>query len=165
MPTIRFQEVQKFPGWMRGVILATYVLTMGILVAVFWNDESLGPSDWTIIGISTVVTSFAALLIEMMRLRTVVDEGGVEVRLRPFVTWRVGFDEIAEATPRTYKPIAEYGGWGWRHGFRRGWAYTVSGDRGVQFVTTGGRRVLVGSRRSEELAEAVGRGMASAKGR
>lgn len=165
MPTIRFQEVQKFPGWMRAVLFATYVLTMGVLVAAFWNDESLGPSDWTIIGMSTVVTSFATLLIEVMQLRTVVDEGGVEVRLRPFVTWRVGFGEIAEAAPRTYRPIAEYGGWGWRQGFGRGWAYTVRGNRGVQFVTTGGRRVLVGSERSEELAEAVGKGMEAAKGR
>jgi hypothetical protein len=37
----------------------------------------------------------------------------------------------------------------------RGMAYTVSGNRGVQIELTSGRKILIGSRRPEELAAAI----------
>ena len=40
---------------------------------------------------------------------------------------------------------------------RRGRAYNVSGDRGVELTLANGKRVLIGSQRSEELAEAIRR--------
>jgi hypothetical protein len=39
--------------------------------------------------------------------------------------------------------------------FGHGWAYNVSGSRGVQLILTNRRRVLVGSQRPEPLADAI----------
>ena len=58
--------------------------------------------------------------------------------------------------PRVYRPVLEYGGWGVRYTpFGRGWAYNVSGNRGVQLVMSSGRRALVGSQRPDDLAGAI----------
>ena len=57
---------------------------------------------------------------------------------------------------KTYDPM-EYGGWGVR-GWpdRYGWAYNVSGNRGVQIEFKNGHRLMLGSQRADELAKAIG---------
>jgi TATA-box binding protein (TBP) (component of TFIID and TFIIIB) len=50
--------------------------------------------------------------------------------------------------------LLEYGGWGIKYG-RKGKAYNVSGNRGVQLVFKDGKQLLIGSQRAEELAEAI----------
>jgi hypothetical protein len=49
-----------------------------------------------------------------------------------------------------FRPIMEYGGWGIRRG-ANGWAYNVSGNRGVRLVFRDGSTFLIGSQRAEEL--------------
>jgi hypothetical protein len=49
----------------------------------------------------------------------------------------------------------EYGGWGLRYGGDNGWAYNARGNRGVQLVLQGEKRVLIGSQRPEELLAAL----------
>jgi hypothetical protein len=39
----------------------------------------------------------------------------------------------------------------------RGRAYNVSGNRGVEITLANGKRVLIGSQRSDELAAAIAR--------
>jgi hypothetical protein len=50
--------------------------------------------------------------------------------------------------------LRDYGGWGIRKG-RSGWAYNVSGDRGVRLTYTDGETLLIGSQRADELAKAI----------
>ncbi len=89
-------------------------------------------------------------------LRVVVDAQAVRVRFRPFHRKERVFPlaEIAQAEAITYRPIAEYGGWGIRRG-RAGWAYNVSGNRGVRLTFHDGKRLLIGSARADELARAI----------
>jgi hypothetical protein len=64
--------------------------------------------------------------------------------------------QIARWEVRTYRRILEYGGWGIRYALTGGgWAYNISGNRGVQLVFTGGKRLLIGAQHSEELATAL----------
>ena len=90
------------------------------------------------------------------RLVVRVEPEALEVRFTPFVRRRVPLGEISSWQVVTYRPVRDYGGWGirWRPG---GWAYTVSGDRGVRVRLKDGREILVGSRRPEELADAIAR--------
>ncbi|MBW8868301.1 MAG: hypothetical protein JF610_13410, partial [Acidobacteria bacterium] len=46
--------------------------------------------------------------------------------------------------------------WGLRFG-RRGRAYSISGNRGVELTLADGRRVMIGSQRADELAAALAR--------
>ena len=48
----------------------------------------------------------------------------------------------------------DYGGWGIRRG-RRGWAYNVSGNRGVLLQLENEKTLLIGSQRPDELAAAI----------
>ena len=55
---------------------------------------------------------------------------------------------------RTYNPIREYGGWGIRYGLKSK-AYNVHGNHGVQLELLNRKRLLIGSQRSEEFANAL----------
>ena len=86
-------------------------------------------------------------------------EGSIQIRYVPLTSRRIPFGEIERFEARTYSPIREYGGWG-----LRGWgmdrrAYNVSGNRGVELTLRDGGRVMIGSQRSEELAQAIARGL------
>jgi hypothetical protein len=56
---------------------------------------------------------------------------------------------------RTYDPVREFGGWGiriWVGGPR---AYSVSGNRGVDVILYNGERIMIGSQRPRDLAQAL----------
>jgi hypothetical protein len=81
----------------------------------------------------------------------------VQCRFCPFVRREILFRGIRRCDARTYRPVWEYGGWGVRFGLR-GRAYSVSGNRGVQLELVNRKRILIGSRRPEELALAIQEG-------
>ena len=91
----------------------------------------------------------------VLRLVTEVFADRLVVGLAPFRRRAIPLADIAEAKAVTYRPLADFGGWGVRWAGSRGVAYNASGDRGVQLVLRDGRRVLVGSQRPEELALAL----------
>jgi hypothetical protein len=84
-----------------------------------------------------------------------VRDAALFVRFFPFIRSRlVPYSEIRVCASRTYRPIAEYGGWGVRFG-RHGKAYNVSGNRGVQLELASGEKLLLGSQRAESLCAAI----------
>jgi hypothetical protein len=89
-----------------------------------------------------------------LRMTVMITHEALYVRYFPFFSRRIQIGEIDHCDARTYAPIGEYGGWGIR-GFARNRAYNVSGNRGVQLVLVSGRRLLLGSRRPEDLARAL----------
>ncbi|MBL0144457.1 MAG: hypothetical protein IPP48_00465 [Chitinophagaceae bacterium] len=60
--------------------------------------------------------------------------------------------EISKCYIRTYKPIKEFAGWGFRAG-RSGLGYTVYGNQGVQLEFTDGRKILIGTNKPDEIKE------------
>jgi hypothetical protein len=91
----------------------------------------------------------------ILRLETEVRYDGLYVRFYPLTSKTINFTEIVYCEARTYHPIKEYGGWGIRYGWKRGKAYNVSGNRGVQLEFQNGKKLLIGSQRPEELAQAI----------
>ena len=100
-----------------------------------------------------VVTFLADLILIALRLNTKINKEGVYFQLLPFqfkgrlITW----NEVASSEVRRYSPIKEYGGWGYRYGFKNGKAYNVSGNMGLQLVLKNGDRILIGTQKPEEL--------------
>ncbi len=90
------------------------------------------------------------------RLRTEVREDGVHVRFTPFHLRDRFFplDTLARVEAVTYNPLLEFGGWGLRLG-PGGWAYNVSGRRGVRLTFTNGKKLLIGSAKPEAFVDAV----------
>jgi hypothetical protein len=95
-----------------------------------------------------------AFLMYFMKLSVRVDDEALHIRFFPLVKRHIRLEEIARWEARTYRPLLEYGGWGIRCGWK-GMAYNVSGNRGVQLELANGKRLLIGSQRPEELAEAI----------
>ncbi len=54
----------------------------------------------------------------------------------------------------TYRPLIDYGGWGIRYG-RKGTAYTVSGNQGIQIVFNTSRKLILGSQMPDAFEDAI----------
>ncbi len=106
---------------------------------------------WVLLGLV-----FPAFLCSL-RLRIDVSPATVIVRYRPIWVKRFSTAEIADAEPVKFHPLIEWGGWGIRWRPNHGWAYTLSGNTGVRLTFHDGRRVLLGTRDPDSLADAIRR--------
>lgn len=102
-----------------------------------------------------VILLLAVAMLAVFELIVAVRPGKIEFRLRPLAGQIISVDTIRSCTALRYRPILEYGGWGYRWGRRGSRAYSIRGNRGVQLVLQNGQRILLGSQRAEELASAI----------
>jgi len=114
----------------------------------------LPPHHWPII-----LLPIGAMLLttNLLYERTEVSGDGVRVQFGfvfPLYVRSIRLDDIDTVVAVTYRPIAEYGGWGIR-GMGGRVALNARGDRGVLLTLRRGGTVLVGSQRPEELATAI----------
>ena len=145
-----FSESQRFrQSWMWLLIitingLVSYKLYKQILQQTL-NINTIFP-----IGIMLLVT----FLLISLRLDTLIKEDGIYVRFFPFhLKYKhYNWNNIKQLYVRKYNPISEYGGWGIRYGlFGKGMAYNVSGNMGLQIVFNNDKKLLIGTKKPEEL--------------
>ena len=160
-----FREVQGFRQWWLWVLLLVTALGTvglfgyGIYVQVIqgtpWGDNPMSDTGLIVTGVATtaLTVGLAALLLSA-RLITEVRSDGLHIRFFPMRWKAIPYESMASYQARTYHPIRDYGGWGIRWG-REGKAYIVSGNQGLQLLLNDGRKVLIGSQRSQELEAAV----------
>lgn len=156
-----FREEQRFhQWWIQAVVLGVagfawfFFLCQVVLRRPLGNRPApdwLTVLTWLLTGIGLPWLFISARLVVEVR------EDGLHYRFHPFhARWhRLAPEEMEGAEARTYRPILEYGGWGIRYGWKGGKAYNVSGNQGVQVHLRGGKEVLFGSRRPEELESAL----------
>lgn len=132
-------------------LLAFIVFAAGIAGLGVYAAAGDGPAASA--GPLAVLAAMIAVVIvfSTFNLTTTVENDGVRVKGMWVVNRLIRFDEISSAEKREYRPIAEYGGWGYRIG-PSGKAYNAQGNEGVQLVLKNGGRVLIGSQRADELA-------------
>jgi len=160
---VKFREVQRFGNWVWGVAGFTGVMVIAAMAVVISAEMSsgrkAGGEGMTVLfmGLAAAIVVGVDGLLIMARLITEVRGGGVYVRFIPFhFSFReILLEDVVKVEARRYRPIREYGGWGIRCG-RKGRAYNMSGNEGVRIDYANGRHVLIGSQRSEKLAEAIG---------
>ena len=156
MPEVAFHEVQRIRHWWLWLVL---LFVAGI---AWWSfvqqivlDRPFGTNPgpawvvWLIVVLCGVLIPVGFLF---ARLEVRVSAAGLRLRYVPFRNRWIDASTIVDWEVVDYRPIREWGGWGIRYGFRRGWAYTAYGARGVQLTLVGGKRLLVGSQRPEALA-------------
>jgi hypothetical protein len=165
----RFREEQRFNKWWLYLMVGTVAVITTILFGYgmftqlvqgqSWGNRPMPNAALAVMGPMVILLSWGLVfLVRWMSLLVEVRESGVIIRFRPFVRREILFRDIRRCDARTYRPIWEYGGWGVRFS-SKGMAYNVSGDRGVQLELVNGKRILVGSQRSEALAQAIQEGM------
>lgn len=156
---VRFREEQRFQQWWMWLLI-------GIIVVVQWwgfvhqivRGKPWGnrpAPDWMMVILWLLFGIGLPLLFLYVKLTVTVTDDAVDIRFRPLARRTIPISDIAQAEACTYSPLREYGGWGIRAGRGGKRAYNVSGDRGVELTLTDGRKVMIGSQRPDELAQAI----------
>ena len=167
IPVTEFHEEQQFRQpwlWLLLLVITACVIGMfahGMYTQLYlgqsWGDRPMSDSALVIsAAFSFLISAGLTLLFYKLKLITEVGPDGVHIRFFPLTRRKITFDSITSCKARTYRPIREYGGWGIRFS-RKGNAYNVSGNRGVQLEFKQGRPLLIGTQRAEELAVAINR--------
>ena len=156
----KFRETQKFRQpllWVMliaisGISILVTVLQSGIGIPVGNNPAP----DSVLILIVVIFGILLPLFFYLLALTVEVKTDGIYYRFYPiqFSFRHIEWNGLSCAQSVTYRPLAEYGGWGIRYG-RNGMAYNVSGSEGVMLIKKDGKQLLLGSQRSDELAMAI----------
>lgn len=150
-----FTERQRFTQWWVWLI----ILATPILIFLIPSIASIKPYDTEGILINIVIIAAIILLFLSVRLNISISDAGIRYRFFPFHLHErsIPWTDIDRAYIRKYEPITEYGGWGIRVLFGSG-AYNIKGNMGLQLELTNGKKILLGTQRSEEI-ESVLRGI------
>ncbi|HEX6853121.1 MAG TPA: hypothetical protein VF139_17125 [Candidatus Polarisedimenticolaceae bacterium] len=150
-----FVETQTFRSSSLGRVGMLLGAIPGLIGVVMLIAARSAPSRVT--GGSLIVVSVTVAVSFLVPwLRVEVQGATLTYRFFPFhgKPRIVDLRDVRAARAVTYRPIRDYGGWGIRIG-AKGWAYNVSGDRGVELELRDGTLLLIGSQRPEELAAAI----------
>jgi hypothetical protein len=156
---MQYRESQKFNQWW------LWLLNLGLMGIVFWGayqEYQDGMPLWQALLAIALVAVFALVPLALIELRTTITDDGVEVRFWPFSRRRIFKSEIKSMHVRSYSPLGEYGGWGYRLGASAGKAYNTMGNRGLQLELHDGEKILIGTQRPEELSVFVHEWLAEA---
>ncbi len=166
---IFFKEVQRF-NQSRKIWLIYFVLVGGLMPILYgmyqqmilnkaWGDQPTSDTNLIlrfllILGVEVAVV----LLISVSKLETLINSEGIHYRYPPLLRkWKIiSYEEIAEYKVRKYKPLREYGGWGYRkRKFKSGTAYNVYGNVGLQLKLKNGKKILLGTQRQGAIEYAM----------
>jgi hypothetical protein len=144
----KFTETQAFLPIAYGILGLSEVIAV---CAIFVTSPRLPAGFYWLIIIPY------GLVGNLLCQRTTVTATNLTVTfgaLFPLYRRQIALQTIASAEAITYSPLADYGGWGIR-GWGKNVALNARGNRGVRLALHDGRRVLIGSQRPNELAEAL----------
>ncbi|EIT86213.1 hypothetical protein A374_06426 [Fictibacillus macauensis ZFHKF-1] len=116
-------------------------------------SDAMLVSMWIIVGILMPIAAFTAKLI------TEVREDGVYVKFVPFhFKYHVfRYERIQDARTVTFRSFRRFGGWGIRTNLKGECLYNISGGQGLELKLTTGDKVIIGSKKAEQLLQAMSR--------
>jgi hypothetical protein len=146
-----FSEIQDFiKTWILASIVIVFLL-MVLFVVRFLKDEKIKKiNPWFFLIFLIPIALFVMTF--MLRLETWIDRKGISYQFFPLhmKATRIDWGNIDSVYLRDYSPIKEYGGWGIRDG-KSGRAYNVSGKTGLQIILKDKERLLIGTKKPEEM--------------
>ena len=146
-----YKEKQRFRQWWIWFILL--LPSVGAVVGLAFEYKSTAHiSTESILGLAILLLVGLALL--LVRLDTRIEPSGISVRLFPFHLKykRYAWAELDSVHVRKYDPIGEFGGWGYRSwGGKKGNAWNISGNKGIQLKFKSGRELLIGTLKPEQV--------------
>jgi len=158
-----FEEKQWFNQWW---LLPIYLV---LIIPTLWgcykwfllkeNWGNVGPKDWEGIIAILIISPLILTILLLFRLHTIIDKRGVSYRFYPIhknqkaIIWT----DIEKCIVKKYNPLKEYGGWGYKWGWKGAKAITVKGNFGVYIVLKNGKKLLIGTQRPEEAQQIINR--------
>jgi hypothetical protein len=154
-----FREKQSFRLGKARIALAMPPAILAVITCrqILWNHPWGNPpvANGNLLFL-TMLTLLVYVRLITVRLVTELRPEQLSVAMKGF--WRrirVPVSDIRTAVAIDYDPVSEYRGYGVRSG-RRGQAYIAFGNHAVQLELLDGRKLLVGSQQSQELARKIG---------
>jgi hypothetical protein len=143
-----FEERQRFNQWWIWLIVASQPLFVFLSASTdSFSLASLWPLGFTL---------FIVVSLRLFKLETRINAYGISVRLFPIhlkfktFTW----DELESISVRSYNPLREFGGWGYRSwGGKKGNAWNISGNQGLQLKFKSGKELLIGTQQPEAMVQ------------
>lgn len=152
-----FNETQRFNQWWLWLILGASTLAVITKPIVEWaqsdfKDNATFDTGFWIGSVTMVAVIFLFIL---FRLSVTIDERGLSYQFFPIHLQpkSIPWTEIEKIGTRRYKPLIEFGGWGYRIGMG-GKALNVRGNMGIQLKLKNGDSLLLGTQKIE-LAQKV----------
>jgi len=154
-----FIEKQRFnQKWLLALIAIPVVIASWGLIQQLILEKPFGNKPASDLGLilSFLVPGLLVIFVLILTLNTKIDKNGISYQFWPvhrkeqLIKW----EEVSRAYVRKYKPILEYGGWGFRTG-RKGRALNTSGNIGLQIEFVSGKKLLIGTHKPEELARVL----------
>jgi len=156
-----FTEKQRFrQKWLMAIVFITLIIAFWSFIQQiifgipFGNNPA--PDVTLVLLLLTPIILFGFLL--SLTLHTRIDRHGITYRFAPvhrkerLIKW----ESVKRIYVRKYKPIAEYGGWGFRLG-RSGRAFNTGGNMGLQIELHDRKKILIGTQNPEELKMILGK--------
>lgn len=157
---VLFSEVQRFRQawlWILVVFLVGLSWYSFLQQIVFKKPFGTHPAPDSVVWIIWAVFGIGFPIFFLnFGMMTELREDGIQVRFFPFYRRFIDLKDIQNYEVKEYHPLRDYGGWGVRWSLKKGMAYNVRGNRGVQLELKGGKRVLIGSQEPERLANMLG---------
>ncbi len=163
---VLYTERTWAPLW---VLVLLWTACIAAAVAAIY-DLQQGSEPMSAVGAG--LTASAVLLFPMLitlvftRLDVEVRTDCLRIAFGPIhlARKRITFSEIESVRGVSYRPLREFGGWGFRpRGKRTAW--TIRGNQALQVTLRNGKQVYVGSRFPQRLEERVRTAMRGAGGK
>lgn len=143
-----YLEKQKFnQKWIKVILYFLLIFTFFISILIYTKETS------TIIAfIPFWIFALLFILFKKMELILAINNENISYQFIPFhfKIRRINKNDIMHISLNNYNPISDFGGWGIRFG-RKGKAYTVNGNFGVQIKTCGNKNILIGTMKPKEV--------------
>ena len=151
-----FNETKRFPQWWLQLI---YLGLLGFLMYMFYTWFILKEAVGNISAqghpgqiVTIVLLPFYVALIYMFRLKTIIDQNGIQYQFKPFnVSKNIRWCELKKCYVRTYRPIKEYGGRGYRLSFNKDKALNVKENKGIPLEFKDAKKLLKGPQKKKML--------------
>lgn len=146
-------------------ILFLFAFVQQVILGRPFGPEPVADS---ILYIGTGIMLLVLFFLFSIKLKTRITEAGIFYRLYPFQLKeiKIEWSELRDAYMRDYNSFFEYGGWGLRSGTEKtGKAVNTSASsgRGLQLQFKDGKRLLIGTRKPDTMAQLIENIIASGK--
>lgn len=139
-------EKQKFNNiWIWLIILSFNSITIFAFVQqiMLGNPFGSNPAPNLLLILTLITTTALLIMLIVIYLKITIDDSKIEVQFYPFLKREILFKDIKKVELLNYKPIKEYGGWGFRYG-QDGEAFSISGTLALSITLLNGKKVLLG---------------------
>jgi hypothetical protein len=160
-----YREEQNFDWWAYAVVVVVELALWFAVASCFATAPNHAAP--TLLGslerpLGLVVLALpVVILVGLLRMTTEVTPSVAHVWFGWIPTYRrvIPIGTIQHLEVVSYRPLADYWGWGIRSGRDGERVLNARGNRGVRLYLADGSRLLIGSQRPEALALAIERAM------